>query len=507
MSLRTLSRSNHSLNLPIQKTSLIFLLVVLLFTLPACQAGQDELEGQSPSTELPPTTAVPVPTQTDRPPTATVPLPSRLTEIPPELEVILPPKLTWDFYPNGITREDLLARLPDAVRKSGHIWSDERWSGVIHITGDFQVNPGVTLTIDPGTLVLVAAGSDDQHNGYISEVDPFNPKDVVVDTSKQVEIQVQGNLYIHGTLADPVIFTSDSETPLDYDWDGLMLAEGSAAEISGAIIEFSRAFVIDSPEMILRKSILRNMQQSINMRMLRPDDKLEDLLGFNPVITENYIYNMGRIAVGITGSPEITHNVVIGRYDLESTGWEHGAIGNDIYTCPDIHHNYLEGGMPHPYEDSIYGDYYPFTQPSGAIIHGTCIQFAYNTVIGSPNAIESHPGSWTLSYNNIIPFPAQGAAEGYTYWHDESSDVCCLVLYDAQPEPNDKVQIEFIEKYGNVEIQDIFHAENNYWGTADPGLIEECMIDHAGIDHVSYVPFETEFIAEALPDWHQFAWK
>lgn len=430
----------------------------------------------------------------------------RITEFTPELNAILPPKLAWDFYPNGLTRKDLRALLPVAEKRTGHIRQDEVWSGVIHITGDLQLNPGATLVIEPGTVILVAARSDDQKQGEIAEVDPYNPKDPYPNNAERIEFQVQGNLKINGTVSEPVIFTSDSENPQFDDWVGIIVSEASNTEISGMIYEFAMELAIDSSDFYLSKSIVRNLLRAINMRITRPGDTIEELLKFSPTITQNYIYNTGRHAVGITGSPEISHNVIIARYDRTMTGWEQGATGNDLPTCPNYHHNYMEGGMPAKYDDDIYGQYFPFTTPVGASFHGVCLNFEYNTVIGSPETLTSHPGNWKIEHNNIIPMPAKGDAEGYNYWGSDTLDVSCLRFYDFEPEPNDIMQIELIKQYGKAEIQEEIYARYNYWGTDDPGIIDQCILDEP-LTHVIFEPYETDFIMEALPDWQNFAWE
>ena len=56
---------------------------------------------------------------------------------------------------------------------SGTLAANTTWSGVVHVTGDVIVPAGVTLTINPGTLVLIDGvasgdqGKDIQVNGII----------------------------------------------------------------------------------------------------------------------------------------------------------------------------------------------------------------------------------------------------------------------------------------------------------------------------------------------------
>ncbi|MBI2976944.1 MAG: hypothetical protein HYY33_08335, partial [Chloroflexi bacterium] len=51
------------------------------------------------------------------------------------------------------------------VTRSGEIKHNEIWRGEVHLTGDIRVPKGVTLTIEPGTTVYLAAFQDDQHQG------------------------------------------------------------------------------------------------------------------------------------------------------------------------------------------------------------------------------------------------------------------------------------------------------------------------------------------------------
>ena len=48
---------------------------------------------------------------------------------------------------------------------SGEIKQDQIWSGIIHVTGDIWMDEEVTLTIMPGTTILISAGRDDQNRG------------------------------------------------------------------------------------------------------------------------------------------------------------------------------------------------------------------------------------------------------------------------------------------------------------------------------------------------------
>ncbi|MCX5638153.1 MAG: hypothetical protein NTX52_10760, partial [Planctomycetota bacterium] len=70
---------------------------------------------------------------------------------------------------------------------SGTLAGDSVWSGIIHVTGDVVVPASRTLTIQPGTLVLI---------------------DGVSSGSGGADIDVLGTIKALGTAASPVTFTA-----------------------------------------------------------------------------------------------------------------------------------------------------------------------------------------------------------------------------------------------------------------------------------------------------------
>ncbi|MHC4501563.1 MAG: hypothetical protein ACYS21_20945, partial [Planctomycetota bacterium] len=71
---------------------------------------------------------------------------------------------------------------------SGTLSSSAIWSGIYHITGgDYSIPAGVTLTLDPGTLVLI---------------------DGVSSGTSGTDIDVAGSIQSLGTASSPVTFTA-----------------------------------------------------------------------------------------------------------------------------------------------------------------------------------------------------------------------------------------------------------------------------------------------------------
>jgi hypothetical protein len=248
----------------------------------------------------------------------------------------LPPILSKDFYPNGLTRQNLLERLPEAVQRTGRIGSDEVWKGAYLVTGDVIIETGASVTIEPGTIVFVSARSDDQQSGPEQPIDEFNPKDPPYIGSERTAIDVQ----------------------------------------------------------------------------------------------------------------------------------------------------------------EIFGTYKAYTEPASFVMAGICpFTFVYNTLTGSSPLAIGHAGNWSLRHNNFIP----------TFAGDDGK-MTCVKAYHHVSEQSDLCQVKFLEEIGGVPMVPVFSVPNNYWGTVDPAQVEDCLYPGPDGQEYDYLPFETGFVVEALPDWHEFEW-
>ncbi len=97
------------------------------------------------------------------------------------------------------------------------------WYGTIVITGDVRVPAGETLTIASGTQVLFVN----------ADVDP--PQGV-----GDYELNIEGELKVEGTAAEPVVFTGQSmaaKTP--GGWDRIRITGSTPSTIEHAIIEYA----------------------------------------------------------------------------------------------------------------------------------------------------------------------------------------------------------------------------------------------------------------------------
>ncbi len=133
----------------------------------------------------------------------------------------------------------------DDCVKSGVLNQDEVWGGTIHVTGDIMVTSDETLTILPGTTVLISANNDinnlfgdyecdgienydlligikeeDNYNCGVHEGEPYR------DEANHISITIMGILKAVGTAESRIVFKSDSPNPTIYDWNRLDIHNG-----------------------------------------------------------------------------------------------------------------------------------------------------------------------------------------------------------------------------------------------------------------------------------------
>jgi len=106
---------------------------------------------------------------------------------------------------------------------SGPLGEDETWSGEVTVTGDVTVPAGITLTMEPGTVVYFQALSDDQGTGQNGSLN---------------ELIIGGSL-----VADQVTFTSsDTGSPAAGDWYGIVIQPSSGSStisLTDCIVEYA----------------------------------------------------------------------------------------------------------------------------------------------------------------------------------------------------------------------------------------------------------------------------
>lgn len=189
----------------------------------------------------------------------------------------------------------------EQITTSGHITRDEMWSGTLRITGDIFVDSGVTLTILPGTTVLFAAHSDDQHSGRAFS-DPFvESRD---DPARSLEyaqshIEIIGKIMARGTPDKMITFTSDSLSPHYADWVRITLWSGSIMEY--CIVEYNLSGICPLGENI---TVSYNMVRHVLWGGICSSH-------CSPAICHNHISDCGHEGIDVhAGSPVIGYNTV-----------------------------------------------------------------------------------------------------------------------------------------------------------------------------------------------------
>jgi len=370
------------------------------------------------------------------------------------------PAPTTEYSP-ALTPTESDASL-DKITISGHITKNETWSGTIHVTGDIWVDENATITIVPGTTVLISAGKDNQKEYARSH------------------IEINGRIIAVGTPDEMIVFTSDAANPSFADWSGIELRPGSRIEY--CIVEYAG-------------------RAGLGVWSDIPKD--DSILISNCIIRHIF---MGAIALGGTTCARVTSNEVsdcgsegicvdpgAGPYIAYNTV-KHTTVG--IGTAPEsfaviennilidnikgivtrakdtIRHNHISSPTRQIYEQSYMGHTFPYAvEPPaikfiGIVAAEHCqATIEFNDIVSNEIGILIGPGGnppQTLRNNNI---------------HDNDMN---------------------IDNQTNLDIV----VQHNWWGTTDTHTIEEKTWDYHDDPNkgkVNYEPVKTSEIAGAGP--------
>jgi hypothetical protein len=228
------------------------------------------------------------------------------------------------------------------IEKYGIIDQDETWSGTIYIAGDIEVKEGVTLTIMPGTAILVAANSDKNNLFGHWECEGIDDFDMLQgindqwenkcgvhrgepfrDEGNHISIKVFGTLLAVGEPNNRITIKSDAVDPKIYDWNRLEFGNGI---LSYTIMEYYR--ILETREggsAEVSNNVLRNIGEcgvcanSSNARIISNEisyagHELIDMHLNSPTIKNNTLgpnpEHAGIIIDG--GNPLIKNNDMIG---------------------------------------------------------------------------------------------------------------------------------------------------------------------------------------------------
>jgi parallel beta-helix repeat protein len=228
---------------------------------------------------------------------------------------------------------------------------DEIWRGEIHVVGDIIVEEGVTLAIEPGTVVRIAANQDaenlfdwpfDMRQGIQNEAENINGVhfgEPYRDEGHHISIRIAGTLHAVGTPEQMITITSDSPTPGIYDWNHFEFAHGV---LSYSVVGY--------------------------YRVLGPGDGTE--------VSHNTLRHVGECGVCANSSAVVEHNTI------SYAGHELVDMHN---SSPVIRNNHLGPNPDH----------------AGIVVDGDSPQIADNTIesCGVGIAFISPPGDPTIEGN------------------------------------------------------------------------------------------------------------
>lgn len=203
--------------------------------------------------------------------------------------------------------------LPEKVVENGEIkgliFTDQVWRGEIKITGDVIAMPGSTITITPGTTILVSPKGDNNNFDYLpwhlrsgintsTAYHGVNPSEPYWDESEKIQIHF-GKLMAIGTKELPISIKSDTSYPSPYDFNIISVNDGVLAFAS---LSNYRRFEINS-----RFSVRDTVFSQIGECSLC-------LFSGTQTVVNNTFYDSFRESVWIDGgSPRITDNLFLNR--------------------------------------------------------------------------------------------------------------------------------------------------------------------------------------------------
>lgn len=229
-----------------------------------------------------------------------------------------------------------------ATEVYGIIRQNTTWRGEVHVIGDLQVENNVTLTIEPGTIVRVAAHQDVNNLSTwpVHQLQGFNPGPEGVDGVEigepfwdephHVSIRIFGMLQAVGTPEERIVITSDSANPQPSDWNIFEIHNGT---LSYAVVEYHR--ILQGFDDVL-----------ISHNIIRYSGEQGAGAGENasPIIEHNDISFSGHELIYINGGAPIIRNNTLGPNPIYGAGNPSPGIGIAIAKgAPQIINNAITG--------------------------------------------------------------------------------------------------------------------------------------------------------------------
>ena len=224
--------------------------------------------------------------------------------------------------------------------RNGILIRNEIWSGQINVIGDIFVAPWATLTILPGTTVVLSANKDAYNLIGWETCDGIKNYDLLIGIKKEdnyscgvhlnepyrdekhhITILILGTLKAAGTEEGRIIFKSDSPNPTIYDWNTLLIRNGilsyanlenyrGIATIGNVEISYNNLRNIGECGICANSNKAKILYNNISYA----GHELIDMWNSAPTIRYNHLGpNPGHAGIIINGgSPVITDNTIEG---------------------------------------------------------------------------------------------------------------------------------------------------------------------------------------------------
>ncbi len=373
---------------------------------------------------------------------------------------------------------------PRQITKSGSITRDETWSGIIHVTGDIWVDDDATLTIMPGTTVLMAAGRDDQNRGsamVMDESDRETHGPISTEEYAKSHIEINGRIIAVGIPGEMIVFTSDSSNPDFADWSSIELRPGSRMEY--CIVEYAGRAGVG-----IWSNIPKDDSVLISNCVVRHIFMGGIALGGTTCarVISNEISDCGCEGIAVCpggGAPYIAHNTVKNSTVGISTLRESFAVIENNVLLDNIQ------GILTRAKDTI--RYNHISSPTRQIHEQSYMGYTFPYIGGPPvikfaGIVAAEHCLATIEFNDIV-----------------SNDIGILIGPGGNPpqtlKSNNVYNNEMnIDNQANLDIA----AQNNWWGTTDIDEIEAKIHhynDDPNVGKVNYQPIATSKIAVAGP--------
>ena len=278
---------------------------------------------------------------------------------------------------------------------SGRISEDEIWEGEILITGDIFLDNGVTLTIRPGTTVLLAANSDDQQSGGGFDDAPTRDNNDPVrleEWHKNVIsiVGIGGTIIAVGNPEERITFRPTGDDDSTAQWDGIEIESGT---IQYADILYGGRVAINVLGKPTGVEIAHNQVRYFHWAGI--DAHTSDVW-----FHHNIIEGGGHQAITCTNNSLIEHNIIIASNTaMRCHGSEGFVIRNNLILDSLLGISIQSSHVVEVYNNVI------------AEVNGPPDGFYYQDVLIYPAGFAGVGGIWnfgrgqTSIYNNIINIP------------------------------------------------------------------------------------------------------